>query len=165
MASRLLPLGCALGLSLASCALAVAGPASAPPGPGAAASALPSEALNDYVIGPGDLLQVDIFELEELSKTVRVTGDGAISYPMLGSVHVAGMTKLKLEAKLARLLEEKYVRNPQVTVFIKEMQSGKVSVLGAVQTPGGFGLVGARTILDVLSQAGGISKDAGQRAF
>ena len=129
------------------------------------ATAVPEEALNDYVIGPGDLLKIEIFELEELSKTVRVTGDGSITYPMLGSVKVEGLAKRALEQKLATLLEEKYVRNPQVTVFVEEMQSGKVSVLGAVTKPGGFGLIGGKTVLEALSQAGGITRDAGTRAF
>jgi polysaccharide export outer membrane protein len=151
----------ACGLVLAGGLLsAVPLSAQATPPPGIAA-----EALSDYVIGPGDLLQIDIFELEELSKTVRVTGEGVITYPMLGAVEVSGLTKRALETRLARLLSERYVRDPQVTVFIEEMQSGKVSVLGAVQQPGGFGLIGAKTILDVLSQAGGVSRDAGTRAF
>jgi polysaccharide export outer membrane protein len=147
-------------LALGSAPGAVASPAGVPISP-----VIPSEALNDYEIGPGDLLKIEIFELEELSKEVRVTGEGTISYPMLGSVPVSGMRKRELENNLARLLEDRYVRNPQVTVFIKEMQSGKVSVLGAVNTPGGFGLVGSKTVLDALSQAGGITKEAGTRAF
>jgi polysaccharide export outer membrane protein len=138
-----------------------------PLGPALAAGpeVLPGGALNDYLLGPGDLLQVDVFELEELSKTVRVDGDGSITYPMLGRVELGGLTKRAAEEKLARLLESRYVKSPQVTIFLEEMQSGRVSVLGAVNAPGGFPLVGPKSLLDLLSQAGGVSRDAGSRAF
>ena len=84
-----------------------------------------------------------VFDLKELDQTVRVADDGSITLPLLGRLQAAGLTKGDLEKLIAHLLEEKYVRSPQVSVFIKEMESGKVSVVGAVQTPGGFGLVGA----------------------
>lgn len=130
-----------------------------------AAGGVRGEALRDYVIGAGDLLQIEVFELEELSKTVRVSGDGSITYPMVGTVAVGGLTKADVEKKLGDLLESKFVRNPQVTVFLKEMQASKVSVVGAVHDPGGFGLIGDKTVLDALGMAGGVTREAGTRAF
>ncbi len=90
----------------------------------------------EYKIGPKDLLEISVFGQDELNKTVRVSEDGKITFPLLGEVEVEGLTKVELEKKLSRLLEEKYLHNPQVTIFIKEYQSKRVSVLGAVKNPG-----------------------------
>lgn len=117
---------------------------------------------SDYRIGPKDLLEIKVFGLDELSTTVRVSEDGMITLPLLGEVGVQGLTKSGVEGKLAQLLGEKYLRNPQVTVFIKEYQSKRVSVLGAVNNPGPYELLGRQTILQVISQAGGMTQDAGE---
>lgn len=115
----------------------------------------------DYRIGPKDLLDINVFGSEELNKTVRVSEDGKISLPLLGEVEVEGLTKAELEKKLSQLLEEKYLQNPQVTIFIREFQSKRVSVLGAVEEPGPYELLGRQTLLQLISQAGGLTKDAG----
>jgi len=115
----------------------------------------------DYKIGPKDLLEISVFGLDELNKTVRVSEDGKITLPLLGEVEVEGLTKGEVEKKLSQLLEEKYLQNPQVTIFIREYQSKRVSVLGAVQNPGPYELLGRQTILQVISEAGGLTPDAG----
>jgi len=117
---------------------------------------------SDYIIGPKDLLEIKVFGLDELSTTVRVSEDGMITMSLLGEVDVRGLTKSGVERKLAQLLEEKYLHNPQVTVFIKEYQSNRVSVLGAVSNPGYYELLGRQTILHLISQAGGMTEDAGE---
>jgi len=129
------------------------------------ADELRNAAFTSYVIGPSDVLDVEVFELEELSKTVRVSGEGTISYPMLGIIVVSGLTKFQLEARMAELLSRRYIKDPQVTVFIREMKSGNVMVLGAVVDPGGVSLIGTGTVLDALGRAGGTTRDAGHRAF
>ena len=101
----------------------------------------------DYRIGPKDLLDISVFGLGELTKTVRVSEDGRISLPLVGEVEVEGITKAGLEKKLSQLLEEKYLQDPQVTVFISEYQSKRVSVLGAVRNPGPYELLGRQTLL------------------
>jgi polysaccharide export outer membrane protein len=116
----------------------------------------------DYIIGPKDLLEIKVFGLDELNTTVRVSEDGMITLALLGEVEVRGLTKSGVEKKLAFLLEEKYLQNPQVTVFIKEYQSKRVSVLGAVSDPGYYELLGRQTLLQVISQAGGMTEDAGE---
>lgn len=121
--------------------------------------------LRNYAIGPGDLLEISVFELEELSRTVRVSADGTISYPMVGVVEVRGLTALELEQRLAEMLAQKYIRDPQVSVFLREMQSGTVAVLGAVGQPGGITLIAQGTVLEALSRAGGVTNDAGSRAY
>jgi polysaccharide export outer membrane protein len=115
----------------------------------------------DYRIGPKDLLDISVFGLDELNKTVRVSEDGKITLPLLGEVDVEGITKGELEKKLSQLLEEKYLQNPQVTVFIQEYQSKRVSVLGAVENPGPYELLGRQTLLQIISHAGGLTNEAG----
>lgn len=116
----------------------------------------------DYRIGPKDLLDISVFGLDELTKTVRVSEDGRISLPLVGEIEVEGITKADLEKKLSQLLEEKYLQNPQVTVFISEYQSKRVSVLGAVRNPGPYELLGRQTLLQIISQAGGITNESGK---
>jgi len=117
---------------------------------------------SDYIIGPKDLLEIKVFGQDELDTTVRVSEDGKITMSLLGEVDVQGLTKSGVERKLAQLFEEKYLHNPQVTIFIKEYQSNRVSVLGAVSNPGYYELLGRQTILQVISQAGGMTEDAGE---
>ena len=121
---------------------------------------LPSEATS-YRIGPDDLLDVSVFDVPDLSRTVRVSAGGEISLPLLGSVPVAGQTPQDLEEFLAAELRAHYMKDPQVTVFVKEMESHGVSVFGAVTKPGVYQIRGARSLIEVLSMAGGLADDAG----
>ncbi len=116
----------------------------------------------DYRIGRQDLLEIRVFDLEELDQTVRVADDGSISMPLLGRLSVAGKTKTELEEQIAELLGERYVRDPQVTVFVKEYESKKVAVTGAVKQPGSFAMLGQKTLLEMISLAGGLDKDVGK---
>jgi polysaccharide export outer membrane protein len=111
--------------------------------------------VNDYQIGPNDLLEITVFELPELNQTVRVSEDGSITLSLLGKVEVARLTAQQLEKKLASLLDEQYTKGAHVTVFIREYQ--KVSVLGAVGRPGTYELVGPTNLLTILAQAGGLT--------
>ena len=117
----------------------------------------------DYRVGAKDLLEISVFGLRELNKTVRVSEDGKISLPLLGEVEVEGLTKAELEKKISHLLEEKYLQNPQVTIFIREYQSKRVSVLGAVEEPGPYELLGRQTLLQIISEAGGLTEKAGDK--
>ena len=115
----------------------------------------------EYRVGPKDLLEISVFGADELSRTVRVSEDGKVTLPLLGEVLVDGLTKSEVEKKLGLLLGEKYVQNPQVTVFIREYQSKRVSVLGAVEKPGPYQLLGRQTLMQIISEAGGLTRDAG----
>jgi len=119
----------------------------------------------DYRIGPKDLLDISVFGLNELTKTVRVSEDGKITLPLLGEIEVDGLTKVALEKKISQLLEKKYLQDPQVTIFIQEYQSKRVSVLGAVRNPGPYELLGRQTLLQVISRAGGLTREAGKEIF
>ncbi len=114
--------------------------------------------VNDYRIGPKDLLEITVYELPELNQTVRVSEDGSITLTLLGKVEVAGQTAQELEKKLAGLLDQQYTKSAHVTVFIKEYQ--KVSVIGAVGRPGQYELVGPTNLLQVIAQAGGLTAQA-----
>ena len=115
----------------------------------------------EYKIWAQDLLEISVFGLDDLNRTVRVSENGTITLPLLGEVKVEGLTKTDLERKLSQLLEEKYLQNPQVTVFIREHQSTRVSVLGAVSNPGLYELLGRETLMQIISQAGGLTTEAG----
>jgi polysaccharide biosynthesis/export protein len=115
-------------------------------------------AVTDYKIGSKDLLEIKVFELPELNQTVRVSEEGSISLVLLGKVEVAGLTAQELEKKLATILDQQYTKVAHVTVFIKEYQ--KVSVMGAVGRPGMYEIVGPMTLLQIISQAGGLTGQA-----
>lgn len=114
--------------------------------------------LNEYRIGPRDLLEITVFGLPELSQTIRVSEDGSITMSILGRVEVAGLTAQELEKELALILDQQYTKEARVTVFIKEYQ--KVSVIGAVGRPGMYELVGPTTLLQAIALAGGLNEQA-----
>lgn len=117
---------------------------------------------SDYKIGRQDLLDLRVFDLKELDQTVRVADDGSITIPLLGRLLVAGLTKGDLEDLIARLLEARYVRNPQVTIFVREYESKKVAVSGAVKKPDTYEMLGEKTLLEMISKAGGLDTDFGR---
>src|SRR5438105_8566442 len=119
----------------------------------------------DYRIGFDDVLDVSVFEAQELYRQVRVSSAGEISLPLLDSVHAAGLTPRELELVLQELLRRKYMKDPHVSVFVREMQSHPVSVLGAVRRPGVFQVRGSKTLLEILSLAEGLADDAGETAI
>jgi polysaccharide export outer membrane protein len=120
--------------------------------------------VREYVIGPRDLLEIKVFELPEFDHTVRVSEDGSITLPLLGNVQVGGLTKEKAEQKIAQLLD-RYVKKAQVSVFIKEYQSSRVAIIGAVENPGMYELVGRQTLLQMISQAGGFKENAANEIY
>ncbi len=120
------------------------------------------DASQEYRIGPKDLLEVTAMGVQEINKlAVRVSEDGRINLPLIGEVEVNNLTKSEVEKKLVGLLSEKYVINPQVSIFIVEYKSKRVSILGAVEKPGPYELLGRQTIMSIISQAGGMTRDAG----
>ena len=89
-----------------------------------------------YRVSPGDLLEIDVFEVEELTRSTRVRSNGYIALPLIGSIKVEGLTERELEVKLQDLLEEKYLHDPQVSIFVRE--SGFFYVLGRVENKEGI---------------------------
>lgn len=121
--------------------------------------------VKEYKIGARDLLEISVFELPELNQTVRVSEDGSISIPLLGRLDIEGLTKDDLEKKLASLLEEKYLKKARVTIFIREYQSKRAAIIGAVTTPGIYELIGRMTVLQLISKAGGLTDRASNEMF
>jgi polysaccharide export outer membrane protein len=117
----------------------------------------------DYVIGSGDLLGIEVFDVPELSRDVRVNETGYISLPLMPSkVRAGGLTPFQLQDKLAELLQTNgLVSTPQVTVSMKEQHSEPITVTGSVRTPMVIQALRQTTLLQVLAQAGGISESAG----
>lgn len=117
----------------------------------------------DYVIGRGDLLSIQVFDVPELSREVRVNETGFISLPLIPvKVSVIGLTTYQLQDKLAELLQTNgLVSTPQVTVSLKEQRSQPITVIGAVRSAMVIQSVGQMTLLQVLTQAGGVADDAG----
>jgi polysaccharide biosynthesis/export protein len=121
--------------------------------------------IDDYQIGPFDLLRIDVFQVPELSHSaqkggVRVNSQGFISLPLLGPIQVSGLTSQQLEVYLAKLLEEKYLQDPQVSVFIEEFTNQRVTVGGGVKRPGIYPIQGRITLLQAIAGAEGASFEA-----
>jgi polysaccharide biosynthesis/export protein len=121
-------------------------------------------AANDYPIGPGDVLEINVAGVEEMRNiSERVTGDETISLPFVGVINTRGMTDKTLRSEIRRRLETNYVRNPQVSLFVKEFRSRQVAVVGAVHKPGLYNLASsADTVMSMISLAGGMRTDAAE---
>jgi polysaccharide export outer membrane protein len=119
---------------------------------------------HDYVIGVGDLLSVQVFDVSELSREVRVSQTGTIGLPLVPvRPHISGLTELQAEQKIAEVLEANgLVSHPQVSVAVKERKSKPITIVGAVPHPMVYQADRQVTLLDVLAEAGGINGDAGE---
>lgn len=153
----------ALALLLATLAV-MQEPAPSPgPTPAAVASPAPQEAATpstEYTVGPGDVLDVVVFDNADLSRTPTVQPSGVIALPLVGEVAVVGLTANEIQRKLTTLLERDYLVDPQVEVRVKEFQSQFVIVLGEVNSPGRRVLRGRTRLIDLLVDAGGFRPTA-----
>jgi len=118
---------------------------------------------SDYVIGPQDELDINVFQIEDLSKKVRVETSGAILLPLIGQVRASGRTVKDLSDEIAQKLGEKYVKDPLVTVTVTESASQKVTVDGAVMQPGIYPISGNTTLSQAVALARGTIEDANLR--
>lgn len=119
----------------------------------------------DYIIGHNDVLKVTVYDHDDLASVVRVGGNGSITIPLIGQVRVSGLTVAGVENLLKEKLADGYIINPLVTVFIQEYRSRKVTILGEIVRPGLYELTGDSTLLEIISKAGGLNEDAGERAI
>ena len=102
-------------------------------------------------------MDIVVYGQDALNRTLRVNGQGEIVMPMVGPVKVAGLTAQEIERRLMELYDAHYLVNPQITVAVKEYRHQRVAVTGAVNKPGSYEIIGPRSLLEVLSMAGGIS--------
>jgi polysaccharide export outer membrane protein len=119
----------------------------------------------DYIVGEGDVLRITVYEHPDLTTTERVSADGTILFPLVGQMNVKGLTLTQISRKIADLLSDGYIIDPQVNIFIQEFRSMKAFVMGEVNKPGLHVLHGTTTFLELLSEVGGLTKDAGDRAI
>ena len=110
---------------------------------------------DDYRIGPQDLLEVQIYGVDGLKRDARVNWRGVISLPLIGMVEVAGLTGEEAEALIAARYEKDFLRDPQVSLFIKEFTSQRITIEGAVNHPGIFPMKGQTSLLQAIAMAGG----------
>jgi polysaccharide biosynthesis/export protein len=130
--------------------------ASAPTaGGGATALATLANLGADYKIGPNDLMDVEVFGVPDLKRTARVNAGGQISMPLIGNVLIAGLTAQQAETLIAEKYAQKYLQNPEVSVFIREFTTQRITVEGAVGRPGIYPITGSVTMLKVLALVGG----------
>ena len=114
------------------------------------------QGASNYRIGAQDLLQISVFGVKDLDKDVRVNSNGQISLPLIGGVMAGGKSIPELEAELAKKYSEGFLQKPQVTVFVKEFTSQRITVEGAVNKPGIFPITGKTTLLQAIALAGGV---------
>ena len=114
------------------------------------------QGASDYRIGAQDLLQISVFGVKELDKDVRVNSNGQISLPLIGGVMAGGKTIPELETELAKKYSEGFLQKPQVTVFVKEFTSQRITLEGAVNKPGIYPITGRTSLLQAIALAGGV---------
>jgi polysaccharide biosynthesis/export protein len=111
----------------------------------------------EYRIAPQDVLEVNVFQFQNLSRTVQVDGSGRISLPLVGALVAGGKTVRVFEAEVTRRYGEKYLQSPQISVFVKESVGQRITVDGAVRNPGVFSLKGKTTLLQAIALAQGLN--------
>ena len=120
----------------------------------------------DLPVGTGDLLEISVFEVEELSKIrVRVPGRGVIALPLVGQIEAAGHTTAELEDEIRTRLQKKFMHEPQVSVFLQEQQSQRISVMGAVRKGGVFSITRPLRLADALALAEGLTDEADRNVY
>ena len=114
-------------------------------------------------LGPGDLVDLTVFDVPELVLKVRVDSSGGVSLPLIGDLKLAGMTVRDTQQLIAReLVARQMVRAPQVSLFIEEFATQGITVYGEVNTPGVYPLMGPHRLYDAISSAGGLTMKAGR---
>ncbi len=132
----------------------------APPDP---VKLAPATQTSGYRIGPMDVLDVAVFQVPDLTRSVQVDAAGQIVLPLVGAVNAAGKTVAELQIEVAARLKEKYLQSPEVTIYVKEFASQKVTVEGSVTQPGVYPITGRTTLLQALAMARGTDRVANEQ--
>jgi polysaccharide biosynthesis/export protein len=119
----------------------------------------------DYRIAPLDLIEISVFGVQDLNRAVQVSASGMISLPLIKTVKAGGLTQSQLEQEIARKLKAAYLQEPQVSVFVKEYNSQRITVDGAVKKPGIFPIVGKVSLLQAIALAEGLDTVADPSAI
>ena len=130
------------------------------------ALARPDDETPDPRLGPGDLIEISVFDVPERSQIkLRIPNSGQVTLPLVGSFPASGATALELQSQISNHLKTKFMHDPQVSVFVHEHKSQRVSVIGAVKQGGVFPMSGEVRLADALGLAGGITEDAGSVVY
>lgn len=116
---------------------------------------------SQYLLGDGDVVKITVYDHADLETTVRINSNGTFLFPLIGEVDVEGITVTQVSERLGNQLADGYIINPQVTVFVEEFRSKKAIIMGQVEKPGLYELRGSTTLLELISKAGGLKKEAG----
>ncbi|MGV8921408.1 MAG: polysaccharide biosynthesis/export family protein [Pseudomonas sp.] len=127
------------------------------PAPDSTSSSGAYQGATDYRIGAQDLLSISVFGVQELAKDVRVNSNGQISLPLIGGVMAGGRTIPELESELAEKYAAGYLQKPQVSVFVKEFTSQRVTLEGAISKPGIYPITGKTSLIQAIALAGGVN--------
>ena len=125
------------------------------------ASANITQDPSDYLLGPGDLIEVVIFEADELNTTARVSSRGFITLPLLDQVEVKDLSAHEAEQFIEERYKETYIKDPHVSIFVKEHFSQRITLVGEIKNPGTYDYMAKQRLLDVLALAGGLTEKAG----
>jgi len=117
---------------------------------------------SDYLLGAGDLLQIKVFEAEDLNATVRVSSRGYITLPLLGAVAVKDLSAREAEQTIENLYRARYIKDPHVSIFVEEHFSGRVTLMGQFRDPGTYDYLSKQRLLDVMALGGGLGEKAGR---
>jgi len=117
---------------------------------------------DEFIIGTGDILAINVWKETEVSRVVPVRSDGRISLPLVGEIQASGRTPKQLETEISTKLKD-FVSEPEVTVIVQEIKSQKFNVLGMVMKPGSYPLANPTTIIDAIAMAGGFRDFAKQK--
>lgn len=113
-----------------------------------------------YKIGAQDVLEVSVFKVPELNKSVQVANTGTVNLPLVGEITAAGRTAQEVERELTQKLGAKYLQSPQVSVYVKEFNSQNVTIDGAIRKPGVFPYRSSVSLLQVITMAGGLDPNS-----
>jgi polysaccharide export outer membrane protein len=119
-----------------------------------------AQSTSDYVIGPQDVVTIQVFDQADLGGKYSVEADGTFSFPLIGRVKAGGQTLRGLEQDLKSKLADGYFRNPQITVAIEQYRSQRIFVMGEVRQPGPVPLTGGMTLIEALARAGSTTATA-----
>jgi polysaccharide export outer membrane protein len=121
--------------------------------------------MQEYVIGPGDKLNIQVWKHPDLECDVEISGSGDFSFPLIGKVHAGGLSVFDLEKQLVQKLADAYLVSPQVRVTVVEYKNQKAYLFGAVKQPGSYVIKGKTSILELISSMGGITDETGSAAL
>jgi len=121
--------------------------------------------VNNYIVGPQDVLAITLFDQQDLSGKYTVEADGTFTFPLIGRVKAGGMSLRDVEQALRTQLSDGFFKNPQVSVSVEQYRSQRIFVVGEVRTPGPYPLVGDMTLIEALARAGSTTEHAAGEAL